>query len=69
MIGRFELRQKQFPLLNQACQLAGWTALAPYFEGTLLRHPDAETLVGGPIVILPALLIVEAHMRAAGGVA
>lgn len=33
----------------------------------MLRHPEAEKLVGAPIVIVPVLLLVEAHIRLAGG--
>ena len=64
---RFQPDQRQFPLLDHSGALAGWTAVAPQFHGTALRHPEAERLVGTPIVILPALLTRREHMLAAAG--
>jgi hypothetical protein len=64
---RLKLDQARFPLLDRDARLVGWSEDAPYFEHTRLRHPVAENLVGTPIVIVPALLLAEAHMLMAGG--
>jgi hypothetical protein len=64
---RFHPEQNQFPLLSESCTLVGWSAAAPRFEGTVLRHPDAERLIGKPIVIVPALLMRDEDMRIAAG--
>jgi hypothetical protein len=62
-----ERGQMRFPLLDASARLVGWTARAPAFEGNALRHREAEKLVGTPIVILPVLLMDDAHILLAGG--
>lgn len=66
MSERLKLNQARFPLLDRTSRLVGWTEDPPYFERTTLRHPEAEAAIGKPIVIVPALLMAEAHMRLAG---
>ena len=67
MPDRLKIGQARFPLLDRDGRLAGWSEDAPHFERTLLRHVEAENLVGTPIVIVPALLLADAHVRLAGG--
>jgi hypothetical protein len=62
-----ERGQTRFPLLDEKGLLVGWTAQSPRFEGTVLRHREAEKLVGRPIVIVPVLLMSDAHILLAGG--
>jgi hypothetical protein len=64
---RLKLNQARFPLLDRHARLVGWSDEPPFFRRTTLRHPEAEELIGTPIVIVPALLMVEAHMRLASG--
>jgi hypothetical protein len=65
---RLKTDQARFPLLDRDARLAGWSDDAPNFRETTLRHPEAEAKIGTPIVIVPALLMSEQHMRMAGGV-
>ncbi len=67
MPDRLKINQARFPLLDRNARLVGWSDEPPFFRRTTLRHPEAEELIGKPIVIVPALLTVEAHMRLAGG--
>ena len=67
MTSLIEQGQTRFPLLNANCVIAGWTGRAPHFEGSVLRHHEAEKVVGGAVVIVPVLLLVDAHIRMAGG--
>ena len=64
---RLKINQARFPLLDEKAQLAGWSDEPPFFRRTTLRHPEAEGLIGTPIVIVPALLMVDEHVRLAGG--
>ena len=66
---RFTPSQEQFPLLDRAGALVGWTGTPPHFQGMVLRHFEAERIVGTPLVIVPVLLLVDAHMRRAVGAA
>jgi hypothetical protein len=66
---RLKLNQARFPLLDRDARLVGWSDDPPFFRRTMLRHPEAEELIGTPIVIVPALLMVDAHVRMAGGTA
>ncbi len=65
---RLKTDQARFPLLDRDARLVGWSDDAPFFRETTLRHPEAEAAIGTPIVIVPALLMSEAHMRMAGGI-
>lgn len=65
---RLKTNQARFPLLDRNARLVGWSDDAPFFRQNVLRHPEAEAAIGTPIVIVPALLMAEAHMRMAGGV-
>lgn len=65
---RLKTNQDRFPLLDRGARLVGWSDEPPFFRERVLRHPEAEALIGTPIVILPALLMAEAHMHLAGGV-
>jgi hypothetical protein len=67
MPDRLKLNQTRFPLLDRNAQLVGWSDEPPFFRRTTLRHPEAEELIGTPVVIVPALLMVNAHMRLAAG--
>ncbi len=64
---RLKTNQACFPLLDRDGQLVGWVDDPPFFQLTTLRHPEAELAIGTPIVILPALLMADDHMRIAGG--
>jgi hypothetical protein len=67
MPDRLKINQARFPLLNREARLVGWSDEPPFFRRTTLRHPEAEELIGTPIVIVPALLMLEEHTRLAGG--
>jgi len=64
---RLKLNQARFALFDRDARLVGWSDDPPYFRRTLLRHPEAEELIGTPIVIVPALLLGDSYMRLAGG--
>jgi hypothetical protein len=57
----------EFPILNHACVLAGWSKRAPHFQGTELRHPDAEALIGRPLVIMPVRMRDPAAVKRCNG--
>ena len=63
---RLKINQARFPLLDGEARLVDWSDEPPFFRRTTLRHPEAEELIGTPIVIVPALLMSDAHMRLAG---
>jgi hypothetical protein len=65
---RLKTDQARFPLLDRDARLLGWSDDAPFFREKTLRHPEAEAAIGTPIVIVPALLMSESHMRMAGGI-
>jgi hypothetical protein len=64
---RFRPDQRQFPLLDDSGAIAGWSTAAPHFDKLVLRHAEAERVIGKPIVILPALLLRAEHQLIAGG--
>ena len=39
------------PIVNDRCEIVGWTDNAPGYVGPALRHPEAEELVG-PVTCL-----------------
>jgi hypothetical protein len=38
------------PIVNARRQIVGWTDAAPQIYGYIVSHPDAERLIGKPIV-------------------
>jgi len=40
----------EIPIIDGQRRLVGWTVNAPRYLGGLVHHPEAEKLIGGPIV-------------------
>lgn len=56
----------QFPILDRECGLAGWTASPPRYQGTELRHEEAEQIVGRPLIVMPVRVLAEGHAKRCG---
>ena len=57
----------KLPILGRECKLARWTTQQLRFQGTELRHDEAEAMVGRPIVIMPVRIVHDHHVQRCGG--
>ena len=39
----------QVPIVDRSCRIVGWTSASPETVGAILRHAEAEKLLGGPV--------------------